>query len=37
MVNKIKITGENTFNGGHFGIEGNQRQKKFVLDIFADL
>ena len=40
-VNKSKITGENTFNGDHFDIEGNHEsskdKKSFVLGIFADL
>ena len=27
-VNKSKITGENTFNGDHFGVEGNHGSSK---------
>ena len=27
-VNKSNITGENTFNGNHFGIEGNHGSSK---------
>ena len=41
MVNKSKITGENTFNGDHFEIGGNHGSSKwekiFVLGIFTDL
>ena len=40
-VNKSEITGENTFNGYHFEIEGNHEsskdKKNFVLSTFADL
>ena len=28
MLNKRKITGENTFNGDHFEIEGNHELSK---------
>ena len=40
-VNKSKITGENTFNGNHFGIERNHEsgkdKKKNICGTFADL
>ena len=36
-INKSNFTGETTFNGNHFGIEGNhdsnKRQKTCVLDV----
>ena len=41
LAKRNKTTGENTFNGYHFDLEGNygssKGKKNFVLDIFADL
>ena len=33
-VNKSKITGENTFNGDHFEIEGNHESSKDEKTLF---
>ena len=34
MVNKSKITGENTFNGDHFQVEGNHKPSKDEKTLF---
>ena len=34
-VNKGKITGENTFNGDYFGVEGNHESSKMIKFCFG--